>query len=101
LDTGRLSTCGKAGLFRTDTKVHDTADAGCRSLNLREFIQKSTQNISFQRDVPESTFSSNFDQPGIFQFFGVVRHRLMTDLMQVGKIATVDLAASLRNLLQD
>jgi hypothetical protein len=44
---------------------------------------------------------SNFDQPRIFQFFSVVRHCLVTDLMQFGKIATVDLAASLRNLLQD
>ncbi len=82
-------------------KVHGTADAGRPALNLREFIQKGTQNIPLQRDIPESALPSNFDQPRIFQFFGVVRHCLMTDLMQVGKIATVDLAASLRNLLQD
>jgi hypothetical protein len=91
----------KSRSVQNDTRVYDTADAGRPSLNLREFIQESTQNIPLQRDVPESALPSNFDQPRIFQFFGVVRHCLVTDLMQVGKIATVDLAASLRNLLQD
>lgn len=86
---------------RNDTQVPATTEEGHFSLDLRKLIQKGTQNIPVQRDVSESAFTSNVDQPCIFQFFRVVRHRLMTDLMLGRKIATVDLASRFGNLFED
>jgi hypothetical protein len=44
--------------------------------------------------VPESAFTSSFDQPCIFQFFRVGRHRLIADLMLGREIATADLTSA-------
>jgi len=58
--TCAIATCGPTdGKFMSMPKLW--TDTGCPSLNLREFIQKSTQNIPLQRDVPESALPSNFD----------------------------------------